>query len=585
MIDSAIRPLPAAEPGGAYQWYRYSRASAEELERLECDTPLLAQLLLNRGIHTREDAHRFLTPDLGGLRDPFLLKDVDRGAERLLRAIERDERIAIYGDYDVDGLTASSVLYAFLRELGVEPHVFIPHRLRDGYGLNHRALDALVEAGAQVIVTVDCGITAIEEVARVQSRGVDVVVTDHHPALPDVPAAYAVINPNQLDCPYPFKYLSGAGVAYKLAQAIADRLGNPRAQEAVQSIVDFAALGTMADVVPLVDENRVLVSTGLARMRRGPNRPGLVYLARAANVDLSVATAESLAYYLAPRLNAAGRLGDAREAFDLLHSETDDMAAELAETLHELNRQRQGQTDEFVDRARKALQSRPPTSVILISGDYPLGIAGIVAARLVDDFQLPAIVLGEVDGQLKGSARAPEPFNIAAGLHAAAPLLGRFGGHARAAGLSMAPERLEELRELLEAHFEPLVVRGERKAPLIIDALVRPETISFDTVSTLQALDPCGEANPGPVLLWRNAQVVSNRIVGNGHISMYLRGGGKVISTIAFRPKLEAPAPGTIIDVAFEARRELWQESYRLSLHIRDWRPASTSALKPEGDA
>jgi single-stranded-DNA-specific exonuclease len=575
MSDFAVRPDPKPEAGGAYQWYRYSRASAEELACLECDTPLLAQLLINRGISSYPDAQRFLNPDLAALRDPFLLKDIDRGADRLIRAMEQGEHIAIYGDYDVDGLTASSVLYAFLRELGVEPQVFIPHRLRDGYGLNHRALAALVDGGAQVIVTVDCGITAVQEVARVRARGVDVVVTDHHPALPDVPTASAVINPNQLDCAYPFKYLSGAGVAYKLAQAIAIRLGTDRGQQAAQSILDFAALGTMADVVPLVDENRVIVSTGLAQMRRGPNRPGISQLARAANVDLSAVTAESLAFYLAPRLNAAGRLGDARQAFDLLHSETDEEAAELAEVLHVLNKERQGQTDEFVDQAREALRSQPPRSVVLVAGDYPLGIAGIVAARLVDEFQLPAIVLGEADGQLKGSARAPEPFNIAAALHAAAPLLGRFGGHARAAGLSVAPERLDELRAVLEAHFEPLVVPGERKAPLIIDALVRPETISLQTVDTLQALDPCGEANPGPVLLWRGAQVVSNRVVGNGHISMYLRGGGKVISAIAFRPKLSPPAPGEVIDVAFEARRELWQDLYRLSLHVRDWRPAA----------
>jgi single-stranded-DNA-specific exonuclease len=360
-----------------------------------------------------------------------MLKDVDRGADRLLRGIEQGEQIAIYGDYDVDGLTASSVLYAFLRELGVEPRVFIPHRLRDGYGLNHRALEQLVNEGAQVIVTVDCGITAIEEVARVRARGVDVVVTDHHPALPDVPTASAVINPNQLDCAYPFKYLSGAGVAYKLAQAIASRLGTARAQEAVHSILDFAALGTMADVVPLVDENRVLVSSGLALMRRGPNRPGITQLARAANVDLTGATAESLAFYLAPRLNAAGRLGDARQAFDLLHAQTDEEAAELAETLHFLNKERQGQTDEFVERALETLRSQPPRSVILVAGDYPLGIAGIVASRLVDEFQLPAIVLGEADGQLKGSARAPEPYNIAAGLHGDSSILVLFCGVSR----------------------------------------------------------------------------------------------------------------------------------------------------------
>jgi len=574
MTDPVARELPLAEAGGAYQWYRYSRAVASELARLECATPLLAQLLINRGVRSSEDARRFLMPDLGILRDPFMLKGMADAADRLLRAVQQNERIAIYGDYDVDGLTASSVLYAFLRGLGVQPDVFIPHRIRDGYGLNQRALDMLVDGGAAVIVTVDCGITAIDEVAHVRSRGVDIVVTDHHPALPDIPAATAVVNPNQPDCEFPFKYLSGAGVAFKLAQAMADRLGTARAQEAVMNVVDLAALGTMADVVPLIDENRVLVSSGLAYMRRGANRPGIAHLARVAGVDLSTATAESLAFYLAPRLNAAGRLGDARHAFDLLHSETDEEAAHLAESLNTLNIERQGQTDEFVERAREALRFNPPHGVVIVSGDYPLGIAGIVAARLVDDYQLPAIVLGEVDGQLKGSARAPEPFNIADGLRAAAPLLGRFGGHPRAAGLSMSPDNLEDLRSMLEAYFAPMVVPGERKPPLIIDALVRPETITFETVAALEILDPCGESNPGPVLLWHGAEVISHKIVGKGHISMNLRGSGKVMRTITFRPKLPPPNQGQRLDVAFEARREIWNDSPRLSLRVRDWRPA-----------
>ncbi|HEX3246103.1 MAG TPA: single-stranded-DNA-specific exonuclease RecJ [Chloroflexota bacterium] len=575
VTDLAVSRAPTPEAGGAYQWYRYSRASAEELAALDCSTPLLAQLLVNRGITGFADARQFLTPDLSALRDPFALMGMDQAADRLLHSIQHEERIAIYGDYDVDGLTAASVLYAFLRGLNVDPVVFIPHRTRDGYGLNHRALDALIDAGAAVIVTVDCGITAIDEVARARSRGADIVVTDHHPALPDIPAATAVVNPNQPGCQYPFKYLSGAGVAYKLAQAIATRLGTAAAQQVVDALVDLAALGTMADVVPLVDENRVLVSTGLAAMRAGKSRPGIVHLARVAGVDLSAATAESLAFYLAPRLNAAGRLGDARQAFDLLHCERDEEAAELAQALDSLNLERQGQTDEYVQRALESLKSQPPQSVVLVAGDYPLGIAGIVAARLVDEFQLPAIVLGEVDGLLKGSARAPQPYNIAAGLHEAASLLGRFGGHARAAGLSMPAAHLDGLREVLEIHFEPLISPGDRRPPLVIDALVRPETISFETVAALEALDPCGEANPGPVLLWRGAEVMTHRVVGKGHLSMHLRGGGRVLPTITFRPKLPAPQIGERIDVAFEARREVWNDSPRLSLRLRDWRPTT----------
>jgi single-stranded-DNA-specific exonuclease len=383
------------------------------------------------------------------------------------------------------------------------------------------------------------------------------------------------VNPNQPGCGYPFKYLSGAGVAFKLAQGIADRLGTLEAQEVVRSIIDLTALGTMADIVPLVDENRTLVASGLEALRRGPHRPGIVSLARVSSVNLDSATAESLAFYLAPRLNAAGRLGDAREAFDLLLAESSEEADELAESLNELNRQRQEQTETWVQHARDSLAERPPRGIVLVSGEYPLGIAGIIAARLVEDFQLPAIVLGEVDDQLKGSARAPEPFDIAAGLHAVAPLLGRFGGHARAAGLAVSRDNLGALRDAMEEYFIPLVPMGDRKPPLMIDALVRPETISFETAAALEALDPCGEANPGPLLLWRDAEVTGHRSVGKGHLSMTLRGGGRVFSTITFRPRLAAPPLGSRIDVVFDLRREVWNDTPRLSLRVRDWRPAA----------
>lgn len=565
-----VRP----EQGGAYLWYRHIRAEPTQLQSLDCDSPLLAQIVLNRGFSTADEAQAFLQPSAEFLRDPFLMLGMQAAVDRLVQAIESHEPIAVYGDYDVDGITASSVLCSFLREIDVPLEVFIPHRYRDGYGLNHRPLNALADGGASLIVTVDCGITAVDEVAAMTARGIDMVITDHHLALTDIPAARAVINPHQPGCPYPFKSLAGAGVAYKLVLGIADRLNTERARLAADSVIDLVALGTMADVVPLVDENRVIVSEGLARMRRGSSRPGIESLARVCRVDLGKVTSESLAFYLAPRINAAGRLGDAREAFDLLMSETSEQADALAESLNTLNRTRQEQTETWVEHARVQLKESPPRGVAVIAGDYPLGIAGIVAARVAEDFQVPAIVLGEVDGQLKGSARAPEPFDIGAGLRAVGHMLGRFGGHARAAGLSCDPARLDEIREALEQHFAPFIPEGERKPALMIDGLVRPESITFPMAQQLEALEPHGEANPCAVLLWRDAEVVSYRIVGAGHLSLSLRGGGRVTPAIMFRPKLDPPTVGSRIDVAFEPKREFWNDSWRLTLRVRDWRPA-----------
>jgi len=275
-------------------------------------------------------------------------------------------------------------------------------------------------------------------------------------------------------------------------------------------------------------------------------------------------------------LNAAGRLGDAREAFDLLMAELPAQSDALANSLNSLNRTRQEQTETWVEHARMQLKEAPPRGVAVVAGDYPLGIAGIVAARLVEDFQVPSIVLGEVDGQLKGSARAPEPFDIAAGLRAVGHLLGRFGGHARAAGLACAPERLGEIRTALEEHFAPLIPEGERKPALVIDGLVRPESINYQTAQQLETLEPHGEANPCAILLWRDAEVVSYRIVGAGHLSLTLRGGGRTASAIMFRPKLDPPKVGSRIDVAFEPKREFWNDSWRLSLRVRDWRPSQS---------
>lgn len=574
MIESDRGASVQAEPGGAYQWYRYPRADVDRLTSLGCASPLLAQIVLNRGCASANEAQRFLAPSLGTLHDPLLLQDMDRAVDRLEAAVRRAEPIAIYGDYDVDGLTAASVLFVFLRSVGAAPDVFIPHRERDGYGLNDQALRALADGGARVVVTVDCGITAVQEVARISARGVDVVVTDHHPALPDLPAATAVVNPNQPRCGYPFKCLAGAGVAYKLVQALAERLGTSAALEASADVLDLTALGTMADVVPLVHENRVLVAQGLARIRGGQVRPGIASLARVAGVPLELLTSESLSFGLAPRLNAAGRLDDARAAFDLLVTESPAEADALAEQLQALNVRRQEQTEIWVAEALAEVARRPPRGLALVAGRYPLGIAGIVAARLAEELQLPAIVLNEVDGTLRGSARAPEPFNVVDGLKAAAPLLDRFGGHARAAGLSATSDRLDALRGVLEDHFEPLVPSGERHPPLLIDGLVRPETVGWDTAVALESLEPHGEGNPPALLLWKGVEVLGHRVVGKGHLSMTLRAGSRVTPAIAFLPRLDAPRPGSQIDLVFELRREFWNESWRVAVRARDWRPA-----------
>jgi single-stranded-DNA-specific exonuclease len=309
-------------------------------------------------------------------------------------------------------------------------------------------------------------------------------------------------------------------------------------------------------------------------MRHGRVRPGIAALARVAGVAPETLTSESLSFALAPRLNAAGRLDDARVAFDLLTTESEDEARDLAEQLQGLNVRRQEQTETWVAEAMADLERRSPRGVALVVGGYPLGIAGIVAARLAEEVQLPAIVLNESDGVLRGSARAPEPFNVVDGLRAAAPFLDRFGGHARAAGLTASSDRLSAIRRAIEEHFEPLVPEGERRPALYVDGLVRPETVGWDTAVALESLEPHGEGNPPALLLWKDVEVLGHRIVGQGHLSMTVRAGTRVTSAIAFRPRLDPPPAGSRIDLVFELRREFWNDSWRVAVRARDWRPA-----------
>lgn len=560
------------DPGGAFDWVRLPRASIEQLDSLGVSSPLLAQLMWNRGVRSATEAHQFLTPDDAPLGDPFLLRGMEPAVRRIERAITAGERIAIYGDYDADGLTAAALLCSMLMALGAQPCVFIPHRERDGYGVTDQALEKLAEEGASLVITVDCGISAIDEIARIAERGVDVIVTDHHPAVHAVPEAVAVINPNQPDCPYPFKALAGAGVAFKLAHGLADANGGTRAAAALEQSMDLVALGTTADVVPLMGENRAMVARGLARLRGPEARPGLESLARLSGMPASALTAESLAYQVVPRLNAAGRIDDARGALDLLLAQTREEADELAATLCEQNRERQERTEKFMARAREELAVRAPEGIIVLAGEYPIGIAGILAARLVDEYQLPAIVLQDDGERLRGSARGPESVDVAAALAGVTDLLERHGGHPRAAGLQLARAHFEHLRAALEERFAPGDGAGETRPKLNIDCRLRPDSVNWETARAIDRLEPHGAGNPTPLFLWREVDVLAARPFGGGHFALTLRAGERVKQSTAFRPRLPAPERGSRIDLVFELRQEYWRGTVGLSLRARDWR-------------
>lgn len=505
--------------------------------------PVIARLLVQRGFTTPETAERFLAPDLSQLHDPFLLSDMRPAVDRLLAAIARGESVVVHGDYDVDGITATVILRRALELLGGQVAHFVPDRMRDGYGLQPAGIERLHASGARVIVSVDCGIRAAEAASRARELGVDLIITDHHEPEGALPAALAVINPKRSDCAYPEKMLAGVGVALKLVQALFAASG--RGAETLPAFVKMAAIGTLADVVPLVGENRVIARCGLQQLTRGPHTPGLAALLAECGLTGRELDSFHVGFVLAPRLNAAGRMSSPDLALDLLLMRGRDetvraQATELARKLCEENARRQEQEAEILAAARRSIDKDPQIgaqNILIVAGEgWHRGIIGIVASKLVDAYHKPALVLSIEDGIARGSGRSIAGFDLLAGLEACADVFLQFGGHRQAAGVTIEAARLGELRDRLSRHANELLGPADLIPRLRIDSELGLREISGDVVRHLARLGPFGAANPKPVFRASPVDLVAPpRKLKDRHLALMVRQAGRAFRAMAWR--------------------------------------------------
>jgi single-stranded-DNA-specific exonuclease len=542
--------------------------------------PTVARLLCMRGFSDPEAADRFLNPVLDHLHDPFKLADMDRAVARLERALAQGERIAIHGDYDVDGITSTVILRRALEMLGGTVVHFIPERLRDGYGLQPAAIERLHADGVALIVSVDCGIRGADAARRARELGVDLIITDHHEPEGTLPAALAVINPKRHDCTYPDKYLAGVGVALKLVQALCARAGRAKW---LPAFVKVAALGTLADVVPLVGENRVIARHGLAALTRGPHTVGLRSLLDASGLIGKTIDSYQVAFMLAPRVNAAGRMSTPDIATRLLLATDEGMADEaraLAQQLNDENLRRQQEEAELVSHAKKAIETDPAVgahNVLVVGGEgWHRGVIGIAASKLVDAYHKPAIVLS-VDGDVAhGSCRSIPDFDMLAALERCADLFVKFGGHKQAAGLTMEAARVPEFRTRINTYADDVLEPDQLRPRLRIDGPLTLKGITPDLVRGLDSLGPFGLANPRPVFHARPVEIVDGpRPIKDRHLKMTFCQDGRRFRAIAWRAAeraefLDRHRSG--VDLAFSLEKNEYQGETYLELSVADFK-------------
>ena len=546
-------------------------ALQHNLSRLLSISAVTASVLLARGVTTADEAGRWMSSAQERLHDPFLIPDMEQAVERLHLALSRQEQVCFYGDYDVDGVSATSLYLSFYQGLGGNGRGYIPHRLREGYGLNEAAIRQLAQEGITLLVTSDCGTTSHHEIGLANQLGMDVLVTDHHQTDAVMPPALAVLNPHRRDAIYPFKGLCSAGLAYKVVSAYQQRYGSGDVDP--ESCLDLVALATVADIVPLQDENRILVREGLRQITQGA-RCGIRALKHVAGIT-KTCTSETIGFRLGPRLNAAGRLDHAMLCVRLLTTDSEQEARQIAEQLEQLNRQRQQIEAGITSKAAASLlEDELAAAIVLASRDWHLGVVGIVAARLVDQFHRPSIVIA-VDGQGigKGSARTIEGFDLYQGLAECRDLLEAFGGHPSAAGLTIKESRLEEFRGRFSEVAAQWASSARTVRTLQVDAEVNLTDVNFGLIQELESLHPFGAGNPEPTLAVRGLDILDARVVGEKHLKLRVRQGRSYIfDSIGFRMgSLEdlGLRAGRPIDLAFSPERNHWNGQDRVQLRIK----------------
>ncbi|TET68102.1 MAG: single-stranded-DNA-specific exonuclease RecJ [Dehalococcoidia bacterium] len=539
--------------------------------------PLIIQLLYNRGLREPRQLQSFLSSDESLSNNPLLLPDMHQAVARIYQALLSNENIAIYGDYDADGITATALLVQGLSALGGRAIPYIPHRLTEGYGLKKAALESLYQQGVSLVITVDCGITSLPEVKKARRMGLDIIITDHHTPLPEIPPAMAIVNPKLPNSTYPFSELTGAGVAFKLLQALFQSLGR---EEHLAKLMDLVALGTVADISPLLGENRYLVKEGLKLINATP-RLGIKEIITQAGLNIGSLDAESISWVIAPRLNAAGRLEHAMTSYKLLMTDSPEEAYRLATWLEQKNTERQKLTATTLAKAREQVLAQGISPLLVASdNDYFIGIAGLVASRLSEEFYRPAIVIKSGEKICIGSCRSIPEFNIIAALNQYSHLLSQFGGHSQAAGFTLPTRNLARLQESLLQLATTQLAGVDLRPRLDIDAEVALPDLGGDTFQITQQLAPFGRGNPLPTFLSRRVEVIDCRTMGNDgeHLRLKLKQGGTRWDGVGFRLGNYLAEVASPLDIVYNLEIDRWHGEERLRLNILDFAPTKQTA-------
>jgi len=561
------------------RWNLLPPVSDKQLANASGFPPLIVQLLYNRGLTEPFQLQSFVAGDKSLSGDPFLLPDMHQAVARVYRALLSGEKIAIYGDFDADGITATALLVQGLSTLGSKAIPYIPHRLTEGYGLKKAALENLYRQGVSLIITVDCGITNLPEVEKARRMGLDVIITDHHTPLSEIPPAIAIVDPKLPNSTYPFSELAGVGVALKLLQALFKSLGR---EQHVDKLMDLVALGTIADISPLLGENRYLVKEGLKQMNTTP-RLGIREIITQAGQNIGSLDAESISWVIAPRLNAAGRLEHALTSYKLLMTDSPQEANQLAIWLEGKNAERQRLTTTTLAKAREQVLAMGISPLLVASDkDYPIGIAGLVANKLTEEFYRPAIVVKTGEKISSGSCRSIPEFNIIAALNQCRNLLSQFGGHSQAAGFTLPTKNLTRLKQTLLQLVTTQLAEVDLRPRLDIDASVTLPDLGGDTFQITQQLAPFGRGNPVPIFLSRGVEVIDCRTMGNNgaHLRLKLKQDGCAWDGVAFRLGKYLAEVASPLDIVYNLEIDRWGGKEKLRLNILDFAPSKQTEIR-----
>lgn len=529
----------------------------------------IARVLMNRGIIEDAQIDNFLHPDIEKLYDPFLFNDMDIAVDRILKCKENNEKVTIFGDYDVDGITSTATLSKFLTELEIQNDYYLPNRLNEGYGLNNEAIDKIAQSGTKLLITVDCGISGYDEVEYAKTIGLDVIITDHHECPEVLPKALAVIDAKRPDSTYPFNSLAGVGVTFKLIHAISKKLELDR--KSYLKYLDIVCLGTVADIVPLIDENRLIVHFGLMLVKQTKNI-GLKSLIEAAGYGERI-DSTSISFGLAPRINACGRLGEAEIALNLLLTSSEDEAKKIALKLNGLNKERQEVEKKIINDALEIIERDKLYNddiIVVASENWHHGVIGIVSSKITETYYRPSVLISIEDGIGKGSGRSIDGFDLHQALSECSDCLDKFGGHEMAIGLSLKKEDIEKFKEKIKK-----VVAGkidkEATPKLKIDAIITPREISFDLLNSIKLLEPYGEANHPPVFVSKNLKVESVRLLSNDkHLKLTLKADNVLLNAIGFNLGDRAVHLGDKVDVAYVLEVNEFNNIQNIQLNIKD---------------